>query len=128
MVIATFADSSFTPVQSAELNKKLGEYEKGVGTDWSYFSDGPETYGLHATPEGTNINAAINTLTAGGLVIASGTGTAPFSSEGHVIVIKGITSNGDLIVADPASAQDQNIYTVNDIVSGGLQDLVGVTQ
>lgn len=128
MVIATLANNSVTPVQSANLAMQLGEYDPGAGTDWSFFINGPAYYHLKATSLGTNFAQAIATLNEGGLVIAAGTGAAPFTTEGHIIVLKGEASNGDIIVADPDTAHTQTEYSVNDIISAGLQDLVGVTQ
>ena len=127
-VVATLADSSVTPVESANYSMSVGGYIKGSGTSWSYFSAGPQHWGLHTTELGTDINKAISVLQGGGLVIAAGNGAAPFTSGGHVLVLKGIASNGDILVGDPDTEHTETQYSPSQIQSAGLRDLVGVTK
>ena len=127
-VVATLADSSVTPVESANYSMSIGGYIKGSGTSWSYFSAGPQHWGLHTTELGTDINKAISVLQGGGLVIAAGNGADPFTSGGHVLVLKGIASNGDILVGDPDTDHKETQYPPSVIQSAGLRDLVGVTK
>jgi hypothetical protein len=127
MVVATLAKSSVTPDQTAALSMSTGGWDPGVGTKWSFFASGTSHYGLKPTDLQTNIEEAVTLLQNGGLVIAAGTGAIPFTTAGHIIVLKGVSSNGDIIVADPDPQHTQTQYSINDIVSAGLQDLVGVT-
>lgn len=128
MVVATMADSTITPDQVAAYSMANGGYENGTGTSWGFLASGPEHWGLGAQDLGTDMNKAIDTLNQGGLVIAAGTGAAPFTTEGHILVLKGVGSNGNILVADPFVAHTQTEYSVNDIQGAGLRDLVAITK
>jgi len=43
----------------------------------------------------------IQVLKSGGLVIASGTGPIPFTSGGHILVIRGVDESGKWLLGDP---------------------------
>lgn len=131
MVVATMINSAITPVQTAALSMSTGGWESGAGTTWAFLASGPENYGLSAESLGTNMNAAISVLESGGLVIAAGTGAVPFTTAGHIIVLRGIDTNGDIIVGDPDTEASHTVtdeYSPDTIISSGLQDLVGITK
>ena len=63
---------------------------------------GPQHWGLKSTELGKDMDKAISTLKAGGLVIAAGKGPVPFTEGGHILVIRGVTPQGKLLLGDPA--------------------------
>ncbi len=128
MVVATLADSSVTPPQAADYSMQSGGWVSGSGTSWGFLASGPEHWGLHSQQLGIDMDKAVSVLKGGGLVIAAGTGTLPFTSVGHIIVLKGIASNGDILVGDPGQDKPTTQYSVNTIASSGLLNLVGVTK
>jgi hypothetical protein len=128
MIVATLADKSVTPVESANYSMSIGGYTSGSGTSWSYFAKGPEHWGLKTTQLGTDMSKAISVLQGGGLVIAGGNGADPFTTGGHVIVLKGIASNGDILVGDPDTQHKETQYPATVIQSSGVRNMVGVTK
>lgn len=127
-VVATLADSSVTPVESANYSMSVGGYIKGSGTSFAYFSSGPQHWGLHTTDLGQDLDKAIAVLRGGGLVIAGGAGADPFTTGGHVLVLKGIASNGDILVGDPDTDHKETQYPPSQLRSAGIMKLVGVTK
>ncbi|MEI8187494.1 MAG: C39 family peptidase [Candidatus Saccharibacteria bacterium] len=128
MIVATLSDKSVTPVESANYSMSIGGYISGAGTSFSYFAKGPEHWGLKTTQLGTDMSKAISVLQGGGLVIAGGNGAAPFTTGGHVIVLKGIASNGDILVGDPFTQHKEKQYPASVIQSSGVRNMVGVTK
>jgi hypothetical protein len=114
MIVATFSDKSVTPVEVADLGVKNGSFIEGVGT-----AHGPllkaatEKWGLaYSDITGSSFDAAIDVVKDGGLVYIAGKGPAPFTESGHVVVMRGITADGKIIIADPwrngADVYDKN--------------------
>lgn len=99
MVIATLKDSSVTPETVAKWGSKY--YINGQGSSHALFSAAAKHWGLKSQSIGGNEKAVKDTLHAGGMVIAGGSGSDPFTSSGHIIVIRGITDNGRYIVGNP---------------------------
>lgn len=136
MVVATLADSSVTPVQTAAWGDANGGYTPGVGSNSNMLVGGPEHWGLKVQSIGQDFNAAIATLKAGGLVIAGGTSPGginipPLSKDGHVIVLRGLAANGDFLIANPAPGlQDgQNEgFSDSQLVGAGLKYMYAVTK
>lgn len=120
MVVATLGDKSVTPPQVADWSTQNGHVRPGVppnggGSAWSLFSEGAahwnlKTQRLFATndsrdnpsrPSSADVDAVIKVLKSGGLVIASGTGPIPFTSGGHILVIRGVDESGKWLLGDP---------------------------
>ncbi len=101
MVVATLKDRTIKPHDVAEYGTKAKMYVEGEGSSHSLFTLGAQNYGLKSNPIGTDIEAAITGIKNGGLVIASGRGPKPFTTGGHIIVIRGVTDDGKLLVGDP---------------------------
>lgn len=119
MVVATLKDKSVTPAETAEWSQDNGHTYDG-GSAWSLFSEGPANWGLKSQtlftsndndfdpsrPTSSDVDAAVQVLRTGGLVIASGTGPIPFTTSGHIIVIRGVDESGKLLVGDPGHNRD----------------------
>ncbi len=132
-VVATLADSSVTPAQTAAWGQAHNA-DQGQGSIWSIMLvQGPENWGLHVTQLGSDMNQAIDVLNSGGLVIIAGTGSAPFTADGHILVLRGIASDGNFLVGDPNSPASNPgdptaEYSAQQIESAGLQAMFGVTK
>jgi hypothetical protein len=117
MVVATLADSGITPEDTADWGTKNGMYEEGVGSSHALFTQGARNYGLTSEYAGTDINKVITAIKAGGLGIASGKGPVPFTSGGHILVIRGVTDDGKLLVGDPnQSSLDTKEYDQSELM------------
>ena len=117
MIVATLADKSVTPVDTADLGAKNGSFIEGVGTAHvPLIKAAAEKWGLtYSDISGQSIDTAIDVVKAGGLVYMSGQGPAPFTESGHIVVMRGITDDGKIIIADPwrngADVYDKNTIT-----------------
>jgi hypothetical protein len=101
MVIATLANKpSFTPLDSAALQRSLGGLNSCGTNSLTVFVAMAHREGLQGKVIGTDFTQAKDTLARGGLVMAS-VGPGNFTHGTHWIVIRGITSDGKLLVANP---------------------------
>lgn len=97
-----------SPPEVASWSMDHGYYVNGVGTSWSFYDGISKEYGITCTNIGKNAKKLIEALSSGKPVIAS---MAPgtFTSGGHFIVLRGITSDGRILVNDP----NDNSYSKN---------------
>jgi len=82
-------------------------YVAGTGSSWSIFGACAGHWGLNCTNLGKNINLVVNSLQDGHPVIAS-VGPGTFTKGGHLIVLRGITDDGKILVNDPADSASKN--------------------
>lgn len=128
MVIANLTDNKLTPVDTMNEAHQGGHCGAGIyGTSASYFSVAASKYGLtyESIPSSdTSLDAdkkIKDTLNSGGLIIANvagsetaGSGNAWSTvSNGHYLVIKGITADEKLIIADPMTTALNNPWKNN---------------
>jgi hypothetical protein len=91
------------PVSMAEWSVANGGWCAGNGSYHSLIPNAAEAFGL--TVEGDvqdTPQAIVDALASGKLVIAI-MGKGHFTSSGHFIVLRGVTADGKILVADPAS-------------------------
>ena len=91
------------PVQMSEWAYENGYRCEGNGSYHSLIPDGARHFGLKA--EGCTVNEPqriVDALANGKLVVAI-MGKGHFTKSGHFIVLRGITSKGKILVADPIS-------------------------
>lgn len=108
IVVSTLTNQTITPIDAAEYATEHGFYFNGVGTMWSYFVRGAEGYGLTSVNHGDDLMAALECIPEGGMVVitvgtSDGTGNELYRGNGHFMAIRGITEEGKILVADPAS-------------------------
>ena len=105
MVVSTLTDTPMDPAQMAQLCADGGYWAKKRGSYWSIVSGTAEHFGLTCTslsPEDTD--AIIHYLATGQLLVAM-MGPGHFTNGGHFIVLRGLTLDGSVLVADPASLE-----------------------
>ena len=100
MILATLlGDNSITPVT---LTKEAGD--KGLtsseGIGWTAFTDIPTSHGLKSEDIGTDMSKAKQALSEGKFIVMSQS-RGIFTSGGHIVVLRGLTSDGMFLVADP---------------------------
>lgn len=108
IVVSTLTDQVITPIDAADYATEHDFYFNGVGTMWSYFVRGAEGYGLTSVNHGDDLMAALECIPEGGMVVITvgtrdGTGNELYRGNGHFMAIRGITEEGKILVADPAS-------------------------
>ena len=103
MVVATLTDTAIDPKGMADWSYANGYVAEGNGSYHALIPDGARHFGLSVTgataADGQKI---IDALAEGKLVIAL-MGPGHFTVSGHFIVLRGITSEGNMLVADPIS-------------------------
>lgn len=100
MIITALTGKSVTPDQTAAYGGSQGTYDPGVGSYWTMPKTIAPHWGLKATFIGNDVAKITASLQSGGLVIVSGHGAKPFSTVGHYIVIRGVTSDGNWKIGD----------------------------
>lgn len=102
IVIASLVDSSITPVEVAQYCVDNGYRAEGNGTYRSAIPEVAAHYGLSVDKLGADSEKLVAALNEGKLVIAI-MGPGHFTKFGHYIVLRGLTSEGKVLVADPNS-------------------------
>ena len=106
MVVSTFTGTNVDPVEMAEWSYENGYYCPGGGSYHSLIPKAAEHWGLSVdiNLEGEDVADA---LAEGKLVVAL-MSKGHFTKSGHFIVLRGITPEGRVLVADPASLKRSN--------------------
>lgn len=107
IAVASLADSSVTPLDVAKWSMENGYRCEGNGSYHSLIPNGGAHYGLTVTGIGRDSKKLVEALEDGKLVIAIMT-AGHFTRSGHFIVLRGVTSEGKILVADPASVSRSN--------------------
>lgn len=103
IVISTLTGKKADPVQMAEWSYQNGYWCKGSGSYHALIPGAAKAWNLPV--EGCTASEPqriVDALSSGKLVVAIMT-KGHFTSSGHFIVLRGVTSDGKILVADPAS-------------------------
>ncbi|WP_339192365.1 C39 family peptidase [Paenibacillus sp. FSL E2-0230] len=103
IVVSTLTGNNVDPVTMSKWAYENGYLAEGVGSYHSLIPDGAKHFGLSVT--GASIKEAqkvMDALAQGKLVVAI-MGKGHFTSSGHFMVLRGVTSEGKILIADPAS-------------------------
>lgn len=108
IVVSSLTDTKIIPPQMADWAYKNGYCIPHGGSYHSLIYEGAQHFGLQVEVSGTkDAQKIIDALSSGKLVIAiMGKGT--FTTSGHFIVLRGVTSEGKILVADPFSVNFSN--------------------
>lgn len=108
IVVSTLTGQNITPVDTAKWSVNNGHRCEGNGSYHSLIPKGAEHYGLKVEKLGrSSAKELARHLSSGKLVIAI-MAKGHFTTGGHFIVLRGITSDGKVLVADPASVKRSN--------------------
>lgn len=103
MVISSLTDKTVDPVEMAKWSCDNGYWSPGGGSYHSLIPGAAKAFGLQV--EGCPAKESqkiVDALSSGKLVIAI-MGKGHFTSSGHFILLRGVTAEGKILVADPAS-------------------------
>ncbi len=123
MLVANLSnDTSFNPVDASNEGEGSGNCGSG-GSSNGLFLDtlvnkhsGFTAEVIPTTSDGAQ--QVLDVIKNGGLVVANVQANSPFTGGGHWIIIRGITEDGKVKVADPASS-DRSLngtYAINDFI------------
>lgn len=114
VAIHLLQDSSLTPIFVADYADRNGYYADGVGTAWSFMSQGASGLGLYAQEVGLDESRVLNYLQQGKPIICA-MGRGDFTETGHFIVMIG-GEDGKIKVNDPNSKErSEKLWNFNDI-------------
>lgn len=100
--ISTLTNKTVTPPEVCEWSVKTGHRCEGSGSYHSLIPDGAAHWGVPCHGIGQSKKQLVQALQDGKLVIAI-MSQGHFTRGGHFIVLRGITSQGKILVADCAS-------------------------
>ena len=103
MVVSSLTSQTVDPVQMCDWAYRNGYLCEGSGSYHSLIPDGAKHFGLtvdYASPN--DPQKIIDALSSGKLIIAI-MGPGHFTTSGHFMVLRGVTSEGKIFIADPAS-------------------------
>lgn len=102
MIITNLTGERVTPDKTAEYADSINQYKPGVGSSHSVGPLLAKHWGLKSKKLSNSITQINNALASDQLVIVAGDGAEPFTSAGHFIVIRAVTSTGKWRVGDSA--------------------------
>jgi hypothetical protein len=121
MVLTKMTGKKVTPVDTANWSLNNGHRVKNNGTAWSFFGAIAPQYGISCQQMGVSKSNIIDNLKAGKMLIMS-MGPGHFTKGGHYIVLRGITEDGRIIVADPNSeTRSHQTWDVSVFLNEGKQ-------
>ena len=101
--VSTLTGNSVDPPAVCDWSVRNGHRCEGNGSYHTLIPEGAKHYGLNVEKLGRSSARELEShLSSGHLVIAI-MAKGHFTSSGHFIVLRGITENGKVLVADPAS-------------------------
>lgn len=106
MVASYLTGSTITPIDAVAWCGNA-YYAPGQGTYWSYFQAAADHFGCGSVTVTTDADAVLKALSEGRPVISSQS-AGLFTSGGHFIVLRGITSGGKVLVNDPNDSDAKN--------------------
>ena len=111
--ISTLTNKTVTPPEVCEWSVKTGHRCEGSGSYHSLIPDGAAHWGVPCRGIGQSKKQLLQALQDGKLVIAI-MSRGHFTRGGHFIVLRGITSQGKILVADCASYErSQKEWDIN---------------
>lgn len=102
MIVATLYDQTVTPDTMAKLGAANGSYGPDGTIHEPLLQAAKQKYGITYTDlTGKSMNDLVAYVKSGGLIYMAGQGPAPFTSSGHIVVMRGVDDSGNIIIADP---------------------------
>ena len=105
MIIATLTDETMTPTTMAQWAVEHGHWAKGSGSYHSLIQNTGAAFGLTVSPLKNLTADSLTQALASGQVCVALMREGHFTSGGHFIVLRGVTLEGKILVADPNSRQ-----------------------
>ncbi len=103
MVLSAFTGEAHDPVELAAWSVANGHRCEGNGSYHSLIPESARAYGLAVEGAGLDGAQAVSDALAGGKLVVAIMSEGHFTTSGHFIVLRGVTAEGNVLVADPAS-------------------------
>ena len=116
VIIGLTGDLYATPDVVASYADEKGYYLNGIGTDWSFLTEGARHFGLLAKEVALDEYMVLRELEQGHPIICS-MRRGTFTAQGHFIVLAGV-KDGKILVRDPNSrAKSELLWDFSEIRS-----------
>lgn len=103
MLVSTFTEETIPPDEMAKWCYENGFFSQNSGSYHSIIPEGARAWGLDARSlKDLSYRSMLNELYAGRLIVML-MGEGHFTSGGHFIIVRNVTLEGDLLIADPNS-------------------------
>lgn len=104
MIVSNLTDEVLLPQDAGDYLVENGYWNGGTYHS-AYTKALPENYSLYCSNSmGTDLDKALELLKNGGFIVCSVRGTSNlYSGDGHLLLIRGIADNGELLLLDPNS-------------------------
>jgi len=102
MIITALTGKNLTPLEAANYgaaNGTLSDNGNG-GSLWNIAEVLSTNWGLKSSTISLDELTINKSLRSGSLILASGTGASPYTSSGHLLVIRAVTENGKWLIGD----------------------------
>ena len=119
IVISTLTGEQITPEMTAQYAMDTGGYVSGRGTSHAYPANAARNWGLSVERvRREQMNYVVAELKNGKLAVVICAENTISGSSGHFIVLTGVTSDGNITIADPGSrGRTGNLYSPSTIRS-----------
>ena len=94
-----------TPKETADWSVQNGYRVEGNGSMHALIPNGAKHYGLTVEGADWREGQKIADALAGGKLVVAIMSKGHFTSRGHFIVLRGVTEDGKILVADPISVK-----------------------
>lgn len=109
MVVSGLTGQRVTPDVVADWSYRNGHRAEGQGSYWSLMTAGGRNYGLKVEQVSRRDPKAIVKALSEGYPVIVAMGRGHFTNGGHFIVLRGLTSDGKVLVYDSASMNRSNM-------------------
>lgn len=123
MIASTWGDK-VTPDQVAAKFSQY--YIAGQGSSWALMTEGPKAYGFTSVDIGSSMAKAAEELRNGAVILASGEGPKPFTTGGHILVLRGITADGKILVGDSGHSDTSDKEWDPELLAGSIRNMWAV--
>lgn len=103
MVVSTLTGVEVNPLEMADWAYENGYCAEGNGSYHALIPEGAEHFGLDVEGAGVEDAQQLADALSGGKLAVAIMGPGHFTTCGHFIVLRGITAEGKVLVADPVS-------------------------
>lgn len=103
IVVSSLTEQTVDPPAMAEWTYQHGYWCSGNGSYHSLIPGAAEGFGLSCESIATDDPQAVVDALASGKLIVALMSKGHFTSSGHFLVLRGVTAEGKILVADPAS-------------------------
>ncbi|MEG0753803.1 MAG: C39 family peptidase, partial [Angelakisella sp.] len=103
IVVSSLTDTPMNPKEMADWAYENGYCCEGNGSYHSLIPGAASAYGLSVQGAGRGDEQKIIDALADGKLVVAIMGPGHFTTSGHFIVLRGVTENGQFLVADPVS-------------------------